>query len=144
MEKRIRVGLNMQKQNSPTTKELREFGIIFGILFILIFGLWLSKKFSGEFNYYLVGAGGLSIILGLVIPKSLFYVYKLWMLIGSILGFIQTRILFGLIFFLLFTPVSIFRKLLSKDSLNLKQDKNLKSYRVTKEIRETAHVERQF
>jgi flagellar biosynthesis protein FlhB len=48
----------------------------------------------------------------------------LWMKIALVLGWINTRILLSLIFFLFLTPIALFSRLFTKDPLRLKQPKN--------------------
>ena len=45
---------------------------------------------------------------------------KLWMMLGVFLGKIISPIVIGIIFFGLFTPISLFMKLFRRDELRLK------------------------
>ena len=46
-------------------------------------------------------------VLALVWPRSLTQVYRLWMTVGEVLGWINTRIILGVLFYLLFTPMGL-------------------------------------
>ncbi|MGM0579215.1 MAG: SxtJ family membrane protein [Bacteroidota bacterium] len=48
----------------------------------------------------------------------------LWMKLAHILGWINTRILLSLIFYLFLTPIALFSRLFTKDPLRLKQPKD--------------------
>lgn len=64
------------------------------------------------------------LILGLIIPVLFYPLAKLWFGLGLLLGFITTKILLTVIFFLLVTPVGLIRRLLGHDALGLKKFKS--------------------
>lgn len=53
---------------------------------------------------------------------------KYWLKLAEILWWINTRIIMFFLFFFIFVPIWLIMKLLWKDLLNKKIDKNLKSY----------------
>jgi hypothetical protein len=65
---------------------------------------------------------------------------------AHMLGWVNTRIILCIIFYLLFTPISIGIKILRKDLLDRKLDKRSDSYWKKKEITplEPLQYERQF
>jgi len=52
------------------------------------------------------------------------FLWKAWLKIGEILGWIWTRILLTIIFFVIVGPISVLMKLFNKDSLKFKFNKN--------------------
>jgi len=60
-------------------------------------------------------------------------VYHLWMKIGHVLGWINTRIILGLVFFVIFAPVALVFKILRKDTLKQRLDASASSYRIASE-----------
>jgi hypothetical protein len=125
------------------TKELRSFGLIVGGIFSVI-GLW-PLVFRGESPRVWAIALGVGLIgLGIVIPWSLKQVYKAWMLIGHALGWINTRILLGVIFYGLITPMGLFLRLLGKDAMRRVLVQEALSYRVPRSPRSHAHMKNQF
>jgi hypothetical protein len=107
-------------------KEFRKFSLTMGIFFMLVGGVlfWINSVFF-MFFFYL----GLSfLIFGLLFPIILKPVFIIWMSFAIIVGFVMTRIILGIIFYGIFTPVSIFLKLLGKDFLEQKIDLNVSSY----------------
>jgi len=52
------------------------------------------------------------------------FLWKTWLKIGEILGWIWTRILLTFIYFLVIGPISLLMKLFNKDPLKFKFDKN--------------------
>jgi len=107
----------------------RSFGIVFFIVFLLIA------------IYPLINNEGLRIwsiiiaifflILGLINSKVLTPFNKLWFKFGLLLGKIISPIIMGIIFFLVVTPIAFIMRIIGKDLLNLKFNKN-KSYWIEK------------
>ncbi|MBT3584074.1 MAG: sxtJ [Halobacteriovoraceae bacterium] len=109
---------------------LRKFGFLIGLLIPIFFGLllpWLWSKPIPRLPFYL---GGPLIILALIAPKLLLYVYLPWMKFGAVAGWINTRIILGVIYYLLFTPLAVFFKIIGRDTLKRKFDSDLESYRI--------------
>ena len=118
---------------NPDKQELRKFGFIFAGMFILIFGLllpWIWDKPSPTWAWIVAAV---FITVALVAPVALGPVYRLWMKIGLVLGWINTRIILGLVFFVIFAPVALFFKLLGKDPLKRRLDASATSYRIASE-----------
>ena len=117
-------------------KTLREFGIIFGIGFPFLIG-WMFPFFRDHsFKSWTLIIGSPLLILGILKPKSLLYPYKLWMFLGFILGWINSRIILGIIFILVLQPISLIMKISGYDPLNKKNYK--KSF---KEIRKENNID---
>lgn len=112
--------------------DLRKFGLIMSAGIVLIFGLfipWLADRPINPTGWPWRIAGVI-LITGLLVPVLLRPVYKAWMFIGHILGYVNTRIILGLIFLAVFTPVAILLKLISKDPMSRKLDSEQVSYRI--------------
>jgi len=62
-------------------------------------------------------------IITIVKPNLLFSLNKIWMQFGLLLGTIMNPIVFGVIFFGMFTPIAIFMSLFGRDYLHLKLNK---------------------
>ena len=111
-------------------KQLREFGILIGFLFPILLG-WIIPAFRGDvFNLWTLWIGIIFLFLGITKPNSLYYPYKVWMKIGFILGWVNSRLILGFIFLFIVQPIAIIMKLLGHDPLRLKITKQ-KSYRET-------------
>lgn len=114
METAIRAGL---KNN--TTWELRKFGWTVGGVFVGAFGLVVPWLLSRPHPHWPFWVGLPLLILGTLIPVALKPVYIVWMKIAHVLGWINTRILLSLMFFLVFTPLGLLMRLTKKDPLRL-------------------------
>ena len=125
-------------------KQLRSFGLIVGGIFGII-GIW-PLIFRGEVpRFWAIGTAACLMLSGLVLPRCLSPIYRIWMALGQILGKINTRVILSLIFYGLFTPAAIFRRLVfSRDPLHCRFDPEKKSYRVLRKRRAKDHLARQF
>jgi len=107
----------------------KSFGIVFFIVFILIA---LYPLLNGqEIRLWALIISAVFLILGLLKSKLLTPLNKLWFRFGIFLGKIISPIIMGFIFFLVVTPIGLIMRLLGKDVLNLKYNKE-RSYWIEK------------
>ena len=135
---------NTTINSTPDKQELRKFGLIFAGMFILIFALllpWIWDKSSPTWAWIVAAVFAAA---GLLVPMALGPVYRLWMKIGLVLGWINTRIILGLVFFLIFAPVALFFRLVRKDILKQRLDASASSYRIASEQPPRDRMERPF
>ena len=119
-------------KNKTSVKQLREFGLVIGIGLPIIFG-WLIPLISGhEFKKWTVLIGLTSLVLSIIGPKLLLYPYKAWMALGHILGWINSKIILGLVFIIVLQPIALIMKLFNYDPLKSKWDSQKSSYREIK------------
>ena len=123
-----------------TTKnknELRNFGIIVGILFPLLIGFILPYFFGHQFRFWTLFIGLPLIIIGLISPKNLKLFYQIWIKIGNILGFINSKIILTSIFVLIVQPIALIMKIVGYDPLRRKPNVSV-SYR---EVRKNDNID---
>ena len=113
---------------SPSKKDLRDFGLLVGLLFPLIVGWLLPILFGHAIRYWTLFIGIPLVFLGIFSPTNLRYFYRKWIGIGNLLGIINSHLILGLIFILVMQPIALIMKLFGYDSLRLKKS-NSKSYR---------------
>ena len=107
-------------------KTLRNFGLLFFVVLGAMGGL---SYWKGGSNWrWFIGGSGLCLILGLFLPFLLKPFYKVWMIFAFLLGWVMTRIIVTLTFFLIFTPVGFVLRILGKDLLNEKIDRSVSTY----------------
>jgi len=114
------------KNISTTKTDLKKFGLMLGILALIIAGLLFWKQNSSF--VYLAIVGFVLLAAGLLFPSVLKPVYRGWMTIAVVLGFVMTRVILTVLYFGIFTPVSLVLGILRKDLLNQKWDKSQTSY----------------
>ena len=111
------------------TSSNRSFGIVFFIVFLFI-SLY-PLIYSGEIRIWSVIISFIFLVLGLFNSKILTPLNKYWFKFGIFLGKIISPMIMGIIFFLVVTPTGLIMRLLGKDILNLKYNKN-QSYWIEK------------
>jgi len=114
------------KQIKSTPAELKKFGLTIGSLLSLI-GIVLIIL-DGKQTVVFCGLGLLFIFLALVLPKALKWIHKIWMGFSIILGFFSTRIILGLLFYFVITPIRILYKLSGKKFLDLRINRSAATY----------------
>ena len=107
----------------------RSFGIVFFVVFLLI--ALYPLTYGGELRIWSVVISLIFLVLGLLNSKILDPLNKLWFKFGILLGKIISPIIMGIIFFFVVTPIALLMRLIGKDVLNLKYNKN-KSYWIEK------------
>lgn len=107
------------KNIKTNNKDIRGFGITIGIiLFIICAILFYYDKSSYQVFAYI---GGGFIALGAIIPILLKPIYILWMTFAVILGWIMTRVILSMVFYLIITPIGLITRLIGEDFLALKK-----------------------
>ncbi len=128
---------------ATSRKQLRSFGLIVGGIFLLI-GLWPLLRYGRDLRMWAFAPGLILALSALVVPALLRQPYRLWMLLGFALGWINTRIILSVVFYLVFTPVSIVMKVIRRDAMQRSIDPDADTYRVDKSPRATSHMKHQF
>ena len=113
------------------TRQLRSFGITLGVAVLVIAGILHWRDISGVI--VVAGIGLVLITAGIAIPKSLRLLYKPWMTLAIVLGFIMTRVLLSAIYVFLFVPTGLLMRLFGKDPLRRRLDPNAKTYWIPKQ-----------
>ena len=135
--------LNLTVEN-PGASELRKFGLVTGLIVSAIFGLLLPWLFNYQWPIWpWVIAGALS-LWALLAPASLFIVYKYWMKFGHVAGWINTRIILGIMFYLVFFPAGVLMRIFASDPMTRKLDSSTKSYRIVSTPLDKHHSEKPY
>ena len=103
---------------------------MFAIIWSAIFGvIALSPLLKGaEIKTWAIVIALIFNIIAFTKPQILTQFYKIWMKFGEFIGGIMSKIMMTILYFGIFTPVSLFLKLIGKDLLNKKVDKSQESY----------------
>ena len=118
----------------------KSFGILFFIVFMLI-AVWPVFE-SGSLRVWAIAVSSLFLFLGIINSKILTPLKTGWIKLGEILGKVVAPIVMGFIYFIIITPIGIFMRLIGKDLLNIKFNKN-KSYWI-KRVKNVGTMKRQF
>ena len=97
-----------------------------------------------DVRLWAVALAGFLLIPALVRPRSLQAVYRVWMRLGEGLGWINSRIVLGVIFYGLFTPAGLIMRLRGKDPMRRHWEPEADTYRLVRQPRPSSHMIRQF
>ena len=123
-------------------KELLHFGLLIGgVLGVLASLFWWKGSCTWP---YLVCASGLFLAAGVLLPSILAPVYKVWMMFAEVLGWIMTRVLLVVLFYLVITPIGVFARLFGKKFLDVRWRDGSESYWRLREPPARDGCERQF
>lgn len=109
----------------PGRDQLRQFGFI--SLFLLPFLGWLWSA-SLETLFMLSGVGLVLSVLGILSPILLKPIFVGLMFIALPIGLVVSEIALALIFFGVFLPIGLCFRIVSRDSLQRRLDRNAQSY----------------
>lgn len=96
----------------------REFGLVVGGVFALLGSWWIYRGKFDTAAHILIPLGATLILLGLVFPKALIYPNKFWMKLAEAMAFVMTRVILGIVFFLVVTPIGVIKRLTGWDPLS--------------------------
>jgi hypothetical protein len=130
-------------QATPDKSDLRKFGLIFGTGLVLIFGLFFPWLLERPWPAWPFIAAGILAALALVFPTGLKPLYIAWMKFGHVAGWINTRIILGLVFFVVFLPFGLIMRLFN-DPMRRKLDDATTSYRIPSHSSPRDQMERPF
>jgi len=112
-----------------THKELREFGLITSGLLIVFFGLLVPWIWNLQWPVWPWIVAFILSLSALIVPGYLRPVYIVWMRFAEMIGWINTRIILTVIFFLIFLPFGLIMRVFN-DPMSRKLDKHIQTYRI--------------
>lgn len=132
------------KHIDTSEKAVKKTGISVGVVLIAIsFILWWLEKNS---FVYFSAVGGIFIILSYIAIPLLKPFHKLWIGLSLVLGFVMSRIILTILFYLVVTPIGLLAKIVGKKFMPLGFDKSAETYweKREKTAKEKIDYERQF
>ena len=119
----------------------RSFGLLFFVVFLIV-SLW-PLTHEGSIRIWSVIVSAVFLILGLINSRLLTPLNVLWFKLGMILGAIISPIVMGIVFFLVVTPTGFILRIMGKDLLNKKYDKEKETYWIKRDA-SIGTMKRQF
>ena len=138
------IDMMIRSNKQVTNIDLKHFGLIIGCILCGVFGLVLPWWHGQPFPVWPWLLGIPFILLAFLKAKWLYHPYKIWMKLGAILGWVNTRIILGILFFGVILPIGWVMRLIGKDPLQHLANHQEQSYRSISHIRPKDHVERPF
>jgi len=113
--------------------EVRKFGYLFGIIGLGLAAFSFYKQ--GHAWPWWLGGAGLFALGGLAAPGLLRPVYIVWMKFAHILGWVNTRLILGIFYYVILTPIGVVMRVTGWDPLTRRIDRSATSYWVKREPR---------
>ncbi|MEI8350388.1 MAG: SxtJ family membrane protein [Candidatus Omnitrophota bacterium] len=108
-------------------KKIREFGFVLALILCVI-GTVNFFKGHDKISGWLFIFSTVSFVLSFFSPRVILPIYIVFTKIGHVLGWINTRIILSIIFYLVITPFGLVMKLFKKDPLEKSICKTKDSY----------------
>jgi hypothetical protein len=122
------------KIKTPNSQELRSFALTISVALGIVGALVWWRR--GPIGFIFIATGAVILLAGLLWPKSLIVLYKAWMTLALVLGFIMSHIILALVYYLVLSPIGLFMKILGKDPLTTGFDPKADSYWIRREKKE--------
>ncbi len=124
--------------------DLRKFGLIMGGFIFALFGLlfpWLAERAMPDWPWITLVVFW---VWALLLPTTLKPVYWVWMKLGGAVGYINTRLIMVIVFYVVFFPVGLVMKAMGKDPMRRKLKADQASYREESKAITPKAMERPF
>jgi hypothetical protein len=123
---------------------LRSFGLMLAGFLAAIFGVLFPLLGSKAIPTWPWVCASIILLPSLFKPEILKGIYIPWMKLGSILGWINTRIILSVLFYGLITPIGLILRLFGYNALEPKFDNSATSYFHQVVPRDSNHMEKPF
>ena len=115
-------------QRKRSYRAERDFGLLVGGVFLALGGWWFYRGKYPTLALVWLSLGATLALLGALRPKWLVVPNRLWMGMAEALGFVTTRVILGLVFFLFVTPIGLVRRLFGGDPLSRRTRRTAETY----------------
>jgi Saxitoxin biosynthesis operon protein SxtJ len=126
-----------------TRRQLRDFGLLVGGIFGVI-GLWPLLWRQQSPRLWALALAVALVLPALVAPPILAPAYRAWMKLAEVLAWVNTRIVLGVVFYGVVTPIGLVMRLTGRDPMRRQFDQAGETYRVRCTPRPASHLLRQF
>ena len=116
----------MDKSKFNDKIEWRKFGIALAVLLFIISAVQYFKQI--ELYSYFLAASVLFLLSALALPILIKPVFILFSYIGFAMGWLVTRVILFILFYLFITPISILARKFGNRFLDLRFDRTKESY----------------
>lgn len=120
----------------PDRAELKKFAVsliigfpIIAVVFFLVRWLKADDGMPDPNGFLLLGGIGAGVgVICWLIPPVARILHPVWYGLAACIGIVMANLLFGILFYGIFTPLGLIMRLGGRDPLNLKTDQNASSY----------------
>ena len=108
-------------KNHIPKKTLKKFGFLICFTFPFLIGWFLPLLGGHPFRVWTLFISMPAGILGILRPGLLLYPYIAWIKLGHILGWVNSRIILGLVFLIVLQPIALIMRIIGYDPLRTKK-----------------------
>ena len=83
-------------------------------------------------------------VMAVVFPAALKPFQRVWMNIGETLGWVNSRIILSIVYYLLIVPIGAILRITGKDAMRRKFEPNAETYKVPRAARPASHMQHQY
>jgi len=103
---------------SQPPRVLRKFGLVVGGIFAALGAWFLWRRSGASLGGRICGGLGAVLLLGgALAPRALGPAYRAWMLLGHALGWVNSRLILGFLFYVVFALGRLFLLVRRKDPM---------------------------
>ncbi|MDX1460237.1 MAG: SxtJ family membrane protein [Xanthomonadales bacterium] len=133
----------------PDRPGLRQFGLMFAAVLAVLFGVVIAGFRHGWTAWHAWPlwpwiVAGMIAAWALVHPASLKWLYRPWMRFAVVAGWINTRLIMLLLFYLVMLPIGLVMRLFGHDPMRRRFDPDAGSYRVESDKPSPGDLEKPF
>jgi len=128
-------------------KQIRTFGIGLAVILCIFASIYLYKNGLTTAPKVLYCIAPVIFLLSLLAPRILKPIYIVITFLAQCIGWVMSKVILGIQYYLIFTPVALFFKIIRKDLLDRKCFGNSKSYWIERSKDKEApldNMEKQF
>lgn len=131
------------RQQQLPKAELRNFGLLLGALFAAIFGLlpWMRHRSLSHWPWAIAAVLWLA---ALAWPRSLAWPHRWWTRLGHALGWVNTRVILTVIYFVAVTPLGFVLWIFGRDRMKRGFNPKERSYRVASRAQPPRGMEKPY
>jgi hypothetical protein len=116
-----------------------------GGVFLALGGWWFYRGRYSTLSLVLLFLGATLALLGAIFPQSLVVPNRLWMGMAEAMGFVMTRVILSVVFFLFVTPIGLARRLFGGDPLGRRAGRTESYWKpYTERRRDAKHYEKMY
>jgi hypothetical protein len=124
-------------------EQLRSFGLIVGAGFAVI-ALWPAVARSQSPRLWALALAAPLLLLACVAPAVLRPIHRWWMAIGGVLGWVNTRVILTIVYYVLIVPIGAIRRMRGIDPMRRALEPEATTYKVGRSPRPSSHMRRQY
>lgn len=118
--------------SKSNTLALRQFGLGMALMLAVFFCLLLPWLFETNPPLWMLPVVLTFLTLALTFPHLLYWPYRCWMVIASVLNYLNTRLIMAVAYFLLIVPIGLLMKSMGKLQYTRRPSRATPSYWVAR------------